>query len=289
MTTTIKRSLTNNVMTIFLNRPEKLNACNSAMYEELLDVLEEADANDAVRAVIFTGEGRAFCAGGELPPNPTDAQGESQTTAAFSNAVSDEITPDKGGLVAIRMYNCLKPLIAAVNGLAIGFGATMILPMDVRLASTKAKFSFPFTSFGALPEAAASWFLPRTVGISTALEWCLTGEVVAAEVALKQGLVRSLHEPVDLLESATAIASKIATKAAPVSAALTRQMLWRLSATDHPITAHLVESALGQQRLQGPDMREGILSFFEKRGAVFPDRVSVDLPSRFPWWQDKKS
>jgi enoyl-CoA hydratase/carnithine racemase len=286
MNNTIKRSTSNGVLMAILNRPEKLNACNSAMYKELLDVLDEADANDAVRAVIFTGEGRAFCAGGELPSRPTDHPDDVENSAISTRDITDQCTEEKGGIVAMRMYDSLKPLIAAINGVAIGFGATMVLPMDIRLASTKAKFSFPFTSFGGLPEAAASWFLPRTVGMGTALEWCLTGDVVSADVALEHGLVRSLHDPTDLLEAANELALRIAAKAAPVSAAVTRHMLWRLSAADHPMTAHLIGSKLVQQRVLARDMKEGVLSFFEKRQAVFPDQVSVDMPSGFPWWHD---
>jgi enoyl-CoA hydratase/carnithine racemase len=286
MSNTIKRSASNGVMLVTLNRPEKLNACNAAMYDELIDVLDEADKSDAVRAVIFTGEGRAFCAGGELPANPTRNADDRSVHPVATTDVDGQPAEDKGGIVALRMYNSLKPLIAAINGVAIGFGATMVLPMDIRLASTRAKFSFPFTCFGSLPEAAASWFLPRTVGIGTALEWCLTGDMISADHALKHGLIRSLHDPSDLLESAHSIALRIAAKAAPVSAALTRHMLWRLSAADHPVTAHRIESKLGQQRLRARDMSEGIQSFFEKRQAAFPDQVSVDMPSGFPWWSD---
>lgn len=285
MGNTIKRSLSDGVMTVTLNRPEKLNACNSAMYDDLLEVLAEVDANDTIRVAVFTGEGRAFCAGGELPPRPTDFPAVQVPTQSVSDSM-EQSTQDKGGLVALRLYSCLKPLIAAVNGPAIGFGATMILPMDIRLASTTAKFGFPFARLGGLPEAAASWFLPRTVGMSTALEWCLTGDAVSAELALRHGLVRSLHDPAELLNSAVAIALRIAAKAAPVSAAVTRHMLWRLSAADHPMTAHVIESRLLQQRMIARDMKEGVLSYFEKRQAVFPDRVSVDMPPGFPWWSD---
>jgi enoyl-CoA hydratase/carnithine racemase len=288
MTTTIECSVANGVMTVLLNRPEKLNAFNSAMKNELLGAIDEADANDAIRVILFTGAGRAFCAGGEIPEQTPRIDHVHAGEGVSSVTRADDFTRDEGGVVALRLYSCLKPIIAAVNGAAIGFGSTMLLPMDIRLGSTKARFGFPFAALGSLPEAASSWFLPRAVGMSNALEWCLTGEILSADQALKCGLLRSLHEPENLLESANELAHKIAAKASPVSAAVTRHMLWRLSACDHPMTAHIVESQLLHDRMLGADMAEGIRGFREKRPPNFPDCVSKDMPASFPWWQEPR-
>jgi enoyl-CoA hydratase/carnithine racemase len=286
MATTIKCSTSNGVMTIVLSRPEKLNAFNASMKDDLLAALDEADANDGVRTVLFTGEGRAYCAGGELPEQTqsrTDSMAGGPTQ--LSNADSP-IERDPAGIVSLRLFSCLKPLIAAVNGAAIGFGATMLLPMDIRIASTKARFGFPFVAFGGLPEAASSWFLPRIVGTATALEWCLTGETVSAQHALERGLVRSVHEPEALMDASFRLAEQIVQKASPVSAATTRQMLWRLSAYEHPMVAHRIESQLLHYRIGAADMKEGLRSYFEKRQPNFPDLVSTDMPAGFPWWNE---
>lgn len=260
------------VATLTLNRPERLNAFNPLMRDELLRVFDEIDRDDEVRAVVVTGEGRAFCAGGEVAERPR---------AQTANA-----EPDDGGLVALRMFRCLKPLIAACNGAAVGFGATFQLPMDVRLASDKARYGFPFANFGGVPEAASTWFLPRLVGISTALEWCFAGELIPAQEALRAGLVKAVYPPNELMPAALALARSFADRPAPVSVALTRQMLWRLAAAEHPMAAHIVESRLIAERKAQRDMQEGIASFLQKRSPKFSDRVSRDMPAAFPWWDE---
>lgn len=263
------------VLTLTLNRPEKLNAFTPDMRDALIKAFNRADADDAVRAVIVTGAGRGFCAGADM------SAGAARFDVA-SRAASDHGIRDNGGLVALRLYACLKPVIAAVNGAAVGVGATMLLPMDVRLASTAARFGFPFTKRGLVPEACSSWFLPRAVGMQRAMEWLATGRVFAAGEALEAGLVRSLHEPDDLLPAARALAEEIAANAAPVSMALTRQMLWRMQGAAHPMEAHRLESHMLLERGRNPDVIEGVTAFLEKRPAQFAGRVSADMPV-LPW------
>lgn len=270
------------ILTLTLNRPDRLNAFNVKMRDELVRAFDHADADDDVRVVVVTGAGRAFCAGGEVIARPE------HSTRDKPAGYRPEDDRDDGGIVALRVFRCLKPVIAAVNGAAVGFGATFQLPMDVRLASEKARFGFPFASLGGLPEAAASWFLPRLVGMSRSIEWCLTGQFVSAAEAHEVGLIRSVHAPDELLPAAYVLARTIAEKAAPVSAAVTRQMMWRLAAAEHPMEAHIIESRLLHDRKLSADMREGVAAFLEKRPPAFPDRVSADLPSSFPWWTEER-
>ncbi len=265
------------VMTLTLNRPEKLNAFNTAMRDGIIAGLDRADAEDDVRAVIVTGAGRGFCAGADL------SAGASRFDVA-ARVASGEGIRDNGGRVALRLFACLKPVIAAVNGAAVGVGATMLLPMDIRLASTEARFGFPFTRRGLVPEACSSWFLPRAVGMQRAMEWLATGRVFPATEALGSGLVRSLHAPDALLPAARALAEEIAAQAAPVSMALTRQMVWRMQGTSHPMQAHRLESRILLERGQSADLKEGVASFLEKRPARFTGRVSADMPP--PFWTD---
>jgi len=246
------------------------------MSQELIDAFDRADADDEVRAVVLTGAGRGFCAGADL--------GTGGATFAYAEG---GVHRDHGGLVSLRIFESLKPVIVAVNGPAVGVGVTMTLPADVRLASTAARFGFVFARRGIVPEAASSWFLPRLVGISRALEWATTGRVFDAQEAREGGLVRSVHEPEDLLPAAYALAREIADNTAPVSVALTRQMMWRMLGADHPMTAHEVDSRAIQARGVSGDAREGVTAFLEKRPASFPDRVSVDMPDFFPWWPDR--
>lgn len=275
------------VATITLNRPEKLNAYNAKMREELIALFDETDADDNVRAVIVTGAGRAFCAGADLSSggatfdrhaNPGDLSRESLRVG--------DVYRDGGGTNTLRIYQSLKPVIGAINGPAVGIGATMQLPMDLRLASTEARFGFVFARRGITPEAASSWFLPRLVGMQTALEWCMTGRVFGAEEALARGLVRSLHAPDELLPAAQALAREIADNTAPVSVALTRQLLWRMAAAPHPMDAHRIDSRSIQARGKSADASEGVTAFLEKRPAVFPNKVSTDMPPFFPWWDE---
>ena len=274
------------IATVTLNRPEKLNAFTARMRDELIAVFDETDADDAVRAVIVTGAGRAFCAGADL-----SSGGQTFDYAARKESARDEnlvngVYRDGGGMATLRMFKSLKPVIGAINGAAVGIGMTMQLPMDIRLASTEARFGFVFARRGITPEAASSWFLPRLVGMQTALEWCFTGRVFNADEALARGLVRSLHAPADLLPAARALAREIADNTAPVSVALTRQMLWRMAGADHPMQAHRVDSRAIQARGRSADAKEGVGSFLEKRTPAYPDRVSTDMPDFFPWWDE---
>ena len=266
------------IATITLNRPDKLNALSRAAIAQIIALLDQLDLDDAVRAVIFTGAGRAFCAGADLA-------GAGPTTFDYQQradlAPADGIEPDWGGLLTLRLFRFNKPLIAAVNGAAVGVGATLQLPMDVRLASTHAKFGFVFARIGIVPEAASSLFLPRIVGISTALEWCYSGRLVLAEEARERGLVRSIHAPETLLDDARALADEMTHASAPVSLALTRQMMWRMLTADHPAAAHKVDSKAVFLRGRSADAREGAGAFLEKRPASFPDKVSTDLPDIF--------
>jgi enoyl-CoA hydratase/carnithine racemase len=236
-----------------------------------------------VRAVIITGEGRAFCAGADLTPD--DGSGPFSSDDPVAD-LADARVRDSGGMVTLRMYQCTKPVIGAINGAAVGIGATMQLPMDMRLASTSARFGFVFARRGIVPEAASAWFLPRLVGYQQALEWCMTGRVFGADEALAGGLVRSVHEPDDLIPAATALAREIADNCAPVSVALTRAMLWRLPSAPHPMHAHRIDSRAIYTRSRSDDVAEGIASFLQKRSADFPDRVASDMPDFYPWWDE---
>jgi enoyl-CoA hydratase/carnithine racemase len=272
------------ILTLTLDRPEVLNAFTPRMQQELIDACDRIDADDAVRAVVVTGRGRGFCAGADL-----SAGGSTIDAEARGGAIRDDrgLPPrDGGGLVTLRLFNLTKPVIAAVNGPAVGVGVTMTLPMDVRLASETARFGFVFTRRGLVPEAASSWFLPRVVGISRALEWVCTGRVFPAEEALAGGLVRSIHPPDELLPAARALAREMAEGTSPVSVALSRQMLWRMLGASHPMDAHRVDSRGIADRGSSPDAREGVESFLEKRPASFPLRVSDGMPDFYPWWEE---
>jgi enoyl-CoA hydratase/carnithine racemase len=264
------------VLTITLNRPERLNAFTETMRRELIAAFDLADADDEVRAVVVTGEGRGFCAGADLAKG-----GETFDWKERQAAEDWDVPRDGGGQVSLRIYECTKPVIAAINGPAVGVGITMTLPMDIRLAVEDAKIGFVFTRRGIVPEACSSWFLPRIVGISQAMEWVATGRVFDAQEALAGGLVRSVHPPDELLPAAYAIAREIADNTAPVSVALGRQLLWRMLGADHPLAAHRADSKAMYSRGQSADAREGVQSFLDKRPAVFPDRVSGGLPEIF--------
>lgn len=266
------------VATVTLDRPDRLNAFTARMADELLDVLDRTDADDDVRAVVLTGSGRAFCAGADL--------GSGGGTFDHTAEEDPAAHRDTGGRVALRVFASRKPVIAAVNGAAVGIGATMTLPADVRLASTTARYGFVFARRGIVPEAASSWFLPRLVGISRALEWATTGRVFDAAEALAGGLVRSVHEPDALLPAAHALAREIAENTAPVSVALTRQMFFRMLGAEHPMAAHRLDSRLMGLRGASADAAEGVTAFLEKRPAVFPDRVSTGLPDLDAWLGD---
>ena len=279
--TQIRYDVSDGIATVTLHRPDKMNAFTAVMMNELLTVFDEIDADDAVRAVIVTGEGRAFCAGADLSRGAkTFDDGD------WSNPSEVSTRRDGGGRVTLRIYDCKKPVIGAINGAAVGIGATMTLPMDVRLASTTARVGFVFSRRGIVPEACSTWFLPRAVGISQAAEWVYSGRVFDAQEALRGGLVRSLHEPADLLPAARSLAEEIAQNTSGVSVALARQMLWRMLGASHPMEAHRADSRGIQLRGRSADAHEGVTSFLEKRPAKFTDSVSHDLPDIFPDWED---
>lgn len=280
---TIRYAVADGIATITLNRPEKLNAFTNVMMSEMIDAFDQVDADDAVRAVIVTGEGKAFCAGADLTP---DRGGGPFSSDEAVTDLSDPRVRDGGGMLTLRIYQCTKPVIGAINGAAVGIGVTMQLPMDMRLASTDARFGFVFARRGIVPEAASSWFLPRLVGYQQALEWCMTGRVFGADEALAGGLVRSVHAPEDLLPAATALAREIADNTAAVSIALTRAMLWRNPSAPHPMHAHHIDSRAIYTRSRSGDAKEGISSFLEKRAANYPDRVASDMPQFYPWWNE---
>jgi enoyl-CoA hydratase/carnithine racemase len=276
---TLETSRENGVFTLTLSRPERLNALNTTMLEELLRVFDEIDADDAVRAVIVTGAGRAFCAGADL--------GGGGATFDTSRAKGG-VPRDGGGRITLRIYECRKPVIAAINGAAVGVGATMTLPMDVRIASEKARFGFVFARRGIVPEAASSWFLPRVVGISQALEWVATGRLFRAEEALAGRLVSRVVPEAELLPAARALAREIADNTSGVSVCLARQLLWKMLGADHPMEAHKLDSRLIHAMGASPDAYEGVQSFLEKRPARFTMKVSSDLPDVYPWWAERK-
>ncbi len=290
---TILAGTTDNVLTITLNRPDKLNAFTAQMMREMVDAFDRADADDGVRAIIITGAGRAFCAGADLslggktfdrnarpdrPPVPVGPDGRPD--------LANEAVRDNGGRLTLRIFNCRKPVIGAVNGAAVGIGVTMLLPMDARIASEDARFGFVFSQRGIVPEAASSWFLPRLVGMPQALAWCYSGKVFAAAEALAGGLVSKVVPAPDLMEAARALAREFTETSAPVSVALIRQMLWRMQGAPHPMEAHRLDSRAMFYRGQSADVREGVTAFLEKRAAQFPDKVSDGLPPLLSPWLD---
>lgn len=271
------------IATLTLHRPERMNAFTTTMMNELIAAFDYTDANDDVRAVIVTGSGdRAFCAGADLSGGGDTFNYDSRADREPDPAVNG-VYRDGGGRVSLRIFRSLKPVIAAVNGAAVGVGATMALAMDIRLASDKARFGFVFTRRGITPEACSSWFISKAVGLSTALEWCMTGRLIDATEAHDKGLVRSVHAPDDLYPAAVAIAREIADNTAPVSVAMARQMLWRMSSADHPMDAHCLDSRAIQARGASEDSKEGVNSFLEKRPASYPNKVSTDMPDFFDW------
>ncbi|MEY4010557.1 MAG: hypothetical protein RL644_1224 [Actinomycetota bacterium] len=277
----ITLDIADGIATITLNRPDKLNAFTGTMMHEMISAFDRTDGDDAVKAVIVTGAGRGFCAGADL------SSGGDTFSRGGSDVVGDRGIPrDGGGLLTLRIFDSLKPVIGAINGPAVGVGVTMTLPMDIRLASEDARFGFVFARRGIVPEACSSYFLPRLVGIQQATEWVFTGRVFPAAEAKEAGLVRSVHAPADLLPAATALAREIADNTAPVSVALSRRMLWRMLGASHPMDAHRVDSRGIMERGRSADSREGVVSFLEKRPAAYPDRVSDGLPDVFPGWVD---
>ncbi|WP_209122697.1 crotonase/enoyl-CoA hydratase family protein [Alkalihalobacillus sp. BA299] len=275
MSQTIKCDIQDHIMTITLHRPERMNAFNTVMLEELVAAFDRADEDDYIRAIIITGEGRAFCAGADLDNGSQSFTGDVQDTEEFR---------DTGGILSLRIYDLKKPIIAAINGAAVGVGITMTLPMDIRIAATTAKMGFVFCRRGIAPEACSGWFLPRIVGISKASEWVLTGRVFSAQEALDNKLVSQVVSPEELLPTAQAIAKEIAENTSATSVALSRQLLWRMLGANHPARSHEIESKMIQWSSAQADAKEGVASFFEKRQPEFKLKVSKDMPSFYPWW-----
>ena len=265
------------ILTITLDRPDRLNAFTTRMMTEMLDAFDRADADDDVRAIIVTGRGRGFCAGADLGSGP----------GTFDYREGEEVR-DGGGRAALRIFDSTKPVIAAINGPAVGVGITITLAMDVRLASTSARMGFVFARRGIVPEACSSWFLPRVVGISRAMEWVATGRVFPASEALEAGLVRAVLPPGELLPAARALGTEIALNTSALSVALSRQMLWRMLGADHPMEAHKLDSRLVRATGKMADAEEGIASFLQKRPPKFTGRVSTDMPEVYPWWTERQ-
>jgi len=267
------------IATITLNRPEKLNAWTVVMMDELIEAFDRADHDDDVRVVIVTGAGRAFCAGADLDP--------STMIDRLKTLKPDEVPRDTAGQLVLKIYECKKPVIAAINGPAVGVGITMTLPMDIRLASETAKIGFVFNRRGMVPEGCSSWFLSRLVGTGRAAEWLFTGRVFSVQEALEGGLVSRVLPPEGLLPAAREVAGEIAGNTSAISTALARQMFWRMLGADHPMEAHRIESQCLHHMFRSPDLREGVMAFLQKRPPDFPMRPSQDMPAFYPWWKDR--
>ncbi|MGV9868405.1 crotonase/enoyl-CoA hydratase family protein [Rhodococcus koreensis] len=274
--TTIRLEVDDGIATITLDRPDQLNACTTEMKSEIIEAFDHTDASDAVRVVIMTGSGRAFCAGADL------AGGGSRFDAP--EGADGSVPRDGGGEMTLRIYDSTKPVIAAINGPAVGVGATITLPMDIRLASEGAKFAFPFTRRGIVPESCSSWFLPRLVGVERAVEWLYTGRLFTAAEAYGGGLISAVHPPETLLAAARSLAAEIIDNTAPVSVTLTRQLVWRMLGAAHPMDAHIAESRGMRAQGASSDAYEGVTSFLEKRSPRFTRTVTSDLPDIFPGW-----
>lgn len=280
------------ILTLTLNRPEQLNAFTVEMANELVDAYQRASREDAVRAVVVTGSGRAFCAGMDLSragnvfglDETLQPTLEDMHTRLEDPAILNGVR-DTGGRVSLAVFNCTKPVIGAINGAAVGIGATMTLPMDIRLASEKARIGFVFGRLGIVPEACSSWFLPRIVGISQALEWSYSADILDAQEVLRGGLVKAVYAPDQLLEEAHRLAHRIIDNRSGVAIALTRQMMYRNTAQAHPLEAHRIES-LAMFYTSIGDGKEGVAAFLEKRDANFSASVSADMPPFYPWWQN---
>ena len=285
--TTIRYAINGPAAVITLHRPERMNAFTHEMKDEVIEALDRADADNGVRAIIFTGHGDAFCAGADLSTGMETFNLVSQAKASGALDDSDPQWRDSGGVMNLRIWNCLKPVIGAVHGPAVGIGATMLLPMDIRIASTASKFAFPFAKRGIAWDGCASWFLPRLVGMPTAMEWGLTGRTFKADEALEKGLVSELHDPDALMDAAMEKAEAMASTTAPVSVAVMRQMAWRLASAESPMAAHRVESKAILHAGMGKDAAEGVIAFLEKRSPDFSLKVSGDLPPWFPFWEDE--
>jgi enoyl-CoA hydratase/carnithine racemase len=279
-----KYEVADNILTLTLNTPDKLNAVNAASCKELIAAFDAADLDDDVGAVIVTGAGRAFCAGADLSDN------DNQDTFYDRFTGKADTTPrrDDGGVVCLRIYDMKKPVIAAINGAAVGFGSTLTLPMDIRIASKKARMGFVFARRGIILDGAATWFLPRLVGMSAAAEWVYSGRIFNAQEALDRRLVSELLEPDELLPRARQIAREIVDNSSSISVALCRQLMWKMLGADHPMEAHILESKILNWTYGAGDSHEGVKSFLEKRPPAFPMKVTKDMPGFYPWWKPRE-
>jgi len=280
----LKYEVEDNILTITLNTPEKLNAVNAASCKELIAAFDAADADDDISAVIVTGAGRAFCAGADL----SDEGNQDTFYDRFTGKADTTPRRDDGGVVCLRIYDMTKPVIAAINGAAVGFGSTLTLPMDIRIASKKARMGFVFARRGIILDGAATWFLPRLVGMSTAAEWVYSGRIFSSQEALDRRLVSELLEPDELLPRARQIAREIVDNSSSISVALCRQLMWKMLGADHPMEAHILESKVLNWTYGAGDSLEGIKSFLEKRPPKFPMKVSRDMPAFYPWWKQRE-
>ncbi|MWB78208.1 enoyl-CoA hydratase [Pseudooceanicola sp. 216_PA32_1] len=288
---TIAYEIEDGIARICLNRPDKMNAMNNAMRDDILAALDRAIGDDAVRVILFHGAGRMYCAGADLSAGAAtfDYDGAGGTGPVRQDGTIDYAHPevrDGAGLITLKIFDAPKPVIAAVHGAAVGVGSTMLAAMDARFAADDTRFGFVFTRRGIVPEGASTWFLTRIVGLPTALDWCLSGRVFPASEALERGFVRSLHPADEVLDAALDYARDLAAQTAPVSVALTRQMLWKMAGAAHPMEAHKLDSRGVYARGRMADAREGVSSFLEKRDAAFTDRVSADMPDYYPWWDE---
>ena len=279
---TVRTEVRENSLIIYLSREERMNAFTLTMQQEIVKVLDDAEENDDIKAIIFTGDGKAYCAGADL------SSGGDTFDNRKGRERTNDVVRDSGGLLTLRLFKCKKPLIAAVNGAAVGIGATMLLPMDTRICSDQARFGFVFAKRGIVPEAASSWFLPRLIGINKALELCYTGKVISAEEAKEIRLVSEILNQDKLIGRALEIAKEFTAESSQISIALTRQMMWRMLGADDPMEAHKIDSRAVFELGQSGEAIEGVNSFLEKRPPSFPGKVSKDMPSFFPWWDEKE-
>ena len=279
---TVRTEVRENSLIIYLSREERMNAFTLTMQQEIVKVLDDAEENDDIKAIIFTGDGKAYCAGADL------SSGGDTFDNRKGRERTNDVVRDSGGLLTLRLFKCKKPLIAAVNGAAVGIGATMLLPMDTRICSDQARFGFVFAKRGIVPEAASSWFLPRLIGINKALELCYTGKVISAEEAKEIKLVSEILNQDNLIDRALEIAKEFTAESSQISIALTRQMMWRMLGADDPMEAHKIDSRAVFELGQSGEAIEGVNSFLEKRLPSFPGKVSKDMPSFFPWWDEKE-
>jgi enoyl-CoA hydratase/carnithine racemase len=279
---TVRTEVRENSLIIYLSREERMNAFTLTMQQEIVKVLDDAEEDDDIKAIIFTGDGKAYCAGADL------SSGGDTFDNRKGRERTNDVVRDSGGLLTLRLFKCKKPLIAAVNGAAVGIGATMLLPMDTRICSDQARFGFVFAKRGIVPEAASSWFLPRLIGINKALELCYTGKIISAEEAKEIRLVSEILNQDKLIERALEIAKEFTAESSQISIALTRQMMWRMLGADDPMEAHKIDSRAVFELGQSGEAIEGVNSFLEKRPPSFPGKVSKDMPSFFPWWDEKE-